>query len=328
MGPPHFGPGGVRVGALLLLGVLGLVSGLSLEPVYWNSANKRFQAEGGYVLYPQIGDRLDLLCPRARPPGPHSSPNYEFYKLYLVGGAQGRRCEAPPAPNLLLTCDRPDLDLRFTIKFQEYSPNLWGHEFRSHHDYYIIATSDGTREGLESLQGGVCLTRGMKVLLRVGQSPRGGAAPRKPVSEMPMERDRGAAHSLEPGKENMPGRNQGLAPRLPQLPLLSDPSCPASLPLFPPSPLPCQVTPPAMQPPGVLKALCPLPACPQWLGQQGGWRCSCWAWQVLGVPCVGGDGGPSLRRVATLVLAPSGGEGLWAWGVEVGWDLGRLSPGS
>uniref|UniRef100_G1RF85 Ephrin-B3 n=1 Tax=Nomascus leucogenys TaxID=61853 RepID=G1RF85_NOMLE len=216
MGPPHSGPGGVRVGALLLLGVLGLVSGLSLEPVYWNSANKRFQAEGGYVLYPQIGDRLDLLCPRARPPGPHSSPNYEFYKLYLVGGAQGRRCEAPPAPNLLLTCDRPDLDLRFTIKFQEYSPNLWGHEFRSHHDYYIIATSDGTREGLESLQGGVCLTRGMKVLLRVGQSPRGGAAPRKPVSEMPMERDRGAAHSLEPGKENLPGRNQGL-----------DPSCPA-----------------------------------------------------------------------------------------------------
>ncbi|EGV93883.1 Telomerase Cajal body protein 1 [Cricetulus griseus] len=181
-----------------------------------------FQAEGGYVLYPQIGDRLDLLCPRARPPGPHSSPSYEFYKLYLVGGPQGRRCEAPPAPNLLLTCDRPDLDLRFTIKFQEYSPNLWGHEFRSHHDYYIIATSDGTREGLESLQGGVCLTRGMKVLLRVGQSPRGGAAPRKPVSEMPMERDGGAAHSLEPGKDSLPGRNRepvtascSLRPQLP-----------------------------------------------------------------------------------------------------------------
>ncbi|XP_047565041.1 ephrin-B3 isoform X2 [Lutra lutra] len=237
MGAPRSGPGGVRVGALLLLGVLGLVSGLSLEPVYWNSANKRFQAEGGYVLYPQIGDRLDLLCPRARPPGPHSSPNYEFYKLYLVGGAQGRRCEAPPAPNLLLTCDRPDLDLRFTIKFQEYSPNLWGHEFRSHHDYYIIATSDGTREGLESLQGGVCLTRGMKVLLRVGQSPRGGAAPRKPVSEMPMERDRGAAHSLDPGKENMPGLFLSLA--TPSLRLL----LPSWLPLLTLSHLPGGGTP-------------------------------------------------------------------------------------
>lgn len=41
MGAPHFGPGGVQAGALLLLGFAGLVSGLSLEPVYWNSANKR-----------------------------------------------------------------------------------------------------------------------------------------------------------------------------------------------------------------------------------------------------------------------------------------------
>ena len=41
MGAPHSGPGGVQVGTLLLLEVLGLVSGLSLEPVYWNSANKR-----------------------------------------------------------------------------------------------------------------------------------------------------------------------------------------------------------------------------------------------------------------------------------------------
>ncbi|XP_027374114.1 ephrin-B3 isoform X2 [Bos indicus] len=285
MGAPHSGPGGVQVGTLLLLEVLGLVSGLSLEPVYWNSANKRFQAEGGYVLYPQIGDRLDLLCPRARPPGPHSSPNYEFYKLYLVGGAQGRRCEAPPAPNLLLTCDRPDLDLRFTIKFQEYSPNLWGHEFRSHHDYYIIATSDGTREGLESLQGGVCLTRGMKV-------PEEGLPPESLCLKCPWKETEGRPTAWSPGKRAL------------------------------------QVTPPAMQPPGVLKAPCPLPACPQWPGQQGGWRCSCWAWQGLGVPCVGGDGGPSLRRVATLVLAPSGGEGPWAWGVEVGWDLERLSLGS
>lgn len=41
MGALRSGPGGVRVGALLLFGALGLVSGLSLEPVYWNSANKR-----------------------------------------------------------------------------------------------------------------------------------------------------------------------------------------------------------------------------------------------------------------------------------------------
>jgi len=32
------------------------------------------------------------------------------------------------------------------------------------------ATSDGTRQGLESMRGGVCATQGMKVVLKVGQS--------------------------------------------------------------------------------------------------------------------------------------------------------------
>ncbi|TMS02126.1 Ephrin-B2, partial [Larimichthys crocea] len=34
-------------------------------------------------------------------------------------------------------------------------------------------TSDGTRQGLDSMRGGVCATQGMKVVLKVGQSPYG-----------------------------------------------------------------------------------------------------------------------------------------------------------
>ncbi|TRZ09294.1 hypothetical protein HGM15179_017813 [Zosterops borbonicus] len=118
--------------AALLVAVLGAgAAGLSLEPVVWHTGNRRFLEAGGYVLYPQIGDRLDLVCP--------GGGAYEYYKLYLVGGAQARRCQVPPAPTLLLTCDRPQRDVRFTIKFQEFSPNLWGHEFRRQHDYYIIS---------------------------------------------------------------------------------------------------------------------------------------------------------------------------------------------
>uniref|UniRef100_A0A8D2LZT4 Ephrin-B3 n=1 Tax=Varanus komodoensis TaxID=61221 RepID=A0A8D2LZT4_VARKO len=126
----------------------------------------RFQNEGGYVLYPQIGDRLDLICPRSVPQGPFSTQDYEYYKLYLV---QSERCEILHTPNLLLTCDRPEHDMRFTIKFQEYSPNLWGHEFKTNQDYYIITTSDGTKEGLENMKGGACVSKGMKVILKVGQ---------------------------------------------------------------------------------------------------------------------------------------------------------------
>ncbi|KAK1800255.1 hypothetical protein P4O66_000301 [Electrophorus voltai] len=102
---------------------------------------RRFGDERGYVLYPQIGDRLDLVCPGSSPAGPRSTPEYEYYKLYLVARREeADRCEVTGTPSLLLTCDKPNADMRFTIKFQEFSPNLWGHEFKNLHDYYIIAS--------------------------------------------------------------------------------------------------------------------------------------------------------------------------------------------
>ncbi|XP_028654019.1 ephrin-B3b isoform X1 [Erpetoichthys calabaricus] len=198
-------------GGLLMLLLLALdvsvTSGTNLEPIYWNSLNKRFNDEKGYVLYPQIGDRLDLICPASLPPGPHSTEEYEYYKLYLVSTReQAERCEIIGAPNLLLTCDKPTSDMRFTIKFQEYSPNLWGHEFKTQHDYYIITTSDGTRQGLESIRGGSCQSKGMKVILKVGQNPHNvGPKPQKPnvdiSPDVPSEFDPNRA----PNKENPSG---------------------------------------------------------------------------------------------------------------------------
>ncbi|XP_062312054.1 ephrin-B3-like, partial [Osmerus eperlanus] len=123
---------------IFLVDLLG-VSAANMEPIYWNSLNKRFGDDRGYVLYPQIGDRLDLICPSSSPAGPRATSEYEFYKLYLVSTReQADRCEVMGPPNLLLTCDKPASDMRFTIKFQEFSPNLWGHEFKSLQDYYII----------------------------------------------------------------------------------------------------------------------------------------------------------------------------------------------
>nr|XP_006112206.1 ephrin-B3 [Pelodiscus sinensis]XP_006112207.1 ephrin-B3 [Pelodiscus sinensis]XP_025044167.1 ephrin-B3 [Pelodiscus sinensis] len=196
---------GFYIGLLFSLLELWIISAVSLEPIYWNTANKKFQAAGGYILYPQIGDRLDLICPRSRPPGPFSTDEYEFYKLYLVPVEQARACEILRIPNLLLTCDRPEHDVRFTIKFQEYSPNLWGHEFKSNQEYYIITTSDGTKEGLENLKGGACLSKGMKVILKVGQHPGTGSKSQKSVPEMPPEQARGTLGGADPSKESGTG---------------------------------------------------------------------------------------------------------------------------
>lgn len=162
---------GVVILLVFLLDLVGTTAS-SMEPIYWNSLNERFRDDKGYILYPQIGDRLDLICPPLDTA--KSTPEYEFYKLYLVSSReQADRCEVMGPPNIVLTCDEPTRERRFTIKFQEFSPNLWGHEFKSMHDYYIIATSDGTRQGLDSMRGGVCVTQGMKVVLKVGQSPYG-----------------------------------------------------------------------------------------------------------------------------------------------------------
>ncbi|KAL2094547.1 hypothetical protein ACEWY4_009266 [Coilia grayii] len=183
------GANGLGFLMIFLVDFLGTAA-TNLEPIYWNSLNKRFGDERGYVLYPQIGDRLDLICPASNPAGPRSTSDYEFYKLYLVSTReQADRCEVMGPPNLLLTCDKPNSDMRFTIKFQEFSPNLWGHEFKTLQDYYIISTSDGSRHGLDSMRGGVCVTRGMKVVLKVGQTPYG--LPPKPKSDPAQPKNTG-----------------------------------------------------------------------------------------------------------------------------------------
>uniref|UniRef100_A0A3Q2UDQ1 Ephrin-B3a n=1 Tax=Fundulus heteroclitus TaxID=8078 RepID=A0A3Q2UDQ1_FUNHE len=140
---------GLWILLVFLLDLLGTTAS-NMEPIYWNSLNERFRDDKGYVLYPQIGDRLDLICPpldTAR-----STPEYEFYKLYLVSSRdQADRCEVMGTPNIVLTCDEPTRERRFTIKFQEFSPNLWGHEFKTLHDYYIIGEWWRGRRGVVML---------------------------------------------------------------------------------------------------------------------------------------------------------------------------------
>ncbi|XP_053230160.1 ephrin-B1 isoform X3 [Podarcis raffonei] len=167
----------------------------SLEPVAWSAANPKFVSGKGLIIYPEIGDKLDIICPKAE-----SSRPYEYYKLYLVKRGQADACSTIMDPNVLVTCNRPDQEIRFTIKFQEFSPNYMGLEFKRHQDYFITSsgwakdlrlisdpprvprplccqlpeiavktTSNGSLEGLENREGGVCQTRSMKIIMKVGQ---------------------------------------------------------------------------------------------------------------------------------------------------------------
>ncbi|XP_069896344.1 ephrin-B1 [Dipodomys merriami] len=154
--------------AMVVLTLCRLATPLAknLEPVSWSSLNPKFLSGKGLVIYPKIGDKLDIICPRAEAGRP-----YEYYKLYLVRPEQAAACSTVLDPNVLVTCNRPQQEIRFTIKFQEFSPNYMGLEFKKYHDYYITSTSNGSLEGLENREGGVCRTRTMKIVMKVGQDP-------------------------------------------------------------------------------------------------------------------------------------------------------------
>lgn len=92
----------------------------------------RFVSGKGLVIYPEIGDKLDIICPK----GDMGRP-YEFYKLYLVKKEQAESCSTILDPNVLVTCNKPEKDIKFTIKFQEFSPNYMGLEFKRFTNYYI-----------------------------------------------------------------------------------------------------------------------------------------------------------------------------------------------
>lgn len=98
----------------------------------------RFTPGKGLVIYPQIGDKMDIVCPRA---DPSEGGKEEFYRVYLVSRSQMENCSIDTTDTPLLNCNKPDRDVKFTFKFQEFSPNLWGLEFLKGRDYYITCKS-------------------------------------------------------------------------------------------------------------------------------------------------------------------------------------------
>ncbi|XP_077451239.1 ephrin-B2a-like isoform X2 [Stigmatopora argus] len=110
---------------------------------------------------------MDIVCPRA---DTSKEGKEEFYRVFLVSRSQMESCTIDKTDTPLLNCDKPHRDVKFTFKFQEFSPNLWGLEFLRGKDYYITSTSSGALQSLDSTNGGVCRTKSMKLVLRVGQS--------------------------------------------------------------------------------------------------------------------------------------------------------------
>ncbi|XP_062867345.1 ephrin-A5 [Trichomycterus rosablanca] len=138
------------VGMLLLVAVLLWVSVLAEEPagkavadryaVYWNRTNPRFY-RGDYHLDVCINDYLDVYCPHYEDGVPEERA--ERYMLYMVNYDGYSSCDHAATGFKRWECNRPyatNGPLKFSEKFQLFTPFSLGFEFRPGREYYYISS--------------------------------------------------------------------------------------------------------------------------------------------------------------------------------------------
>ncbi|XP_031415162.1 ephrin-A2 isoform X1 [Clupea harengus] len=120
--------------------------------VYWNSSNSRFW-HGEYTVAVSINDYLDVYCPYYDTPQPHS--RMERYILFMVNHDGYATCEHRMRGFKRWECNRPqstDGPLRFSEKFQLFTPFSLGFEFRPGHEYYYISSPHPNHAGMPCLK--------------------------------------------------------------------------------------------------------------------------------------------------------------------------------
>uniref|UniRef100_A0A915P2P8 Ephrin RBD domain-containing protein n=1 Tax=Meloidogyne floridensis TaxID=298350 RepID=A0A915P2P8_9BILA len=73
------------------------------------------------------------------------------------------RCFLNGGERQLGVCSSPDRQSSITLVFREFSPLPSAFTFKPGHSYFVITTSNGTLNGLNNTQGGLCSTRNMRL---------------------------------------------------------------------------------------------------------------------------------------------------------------------
>lgn len=98
---------------------------------------------GGYTVEVSINDYLDIYCPHYGAPLPPAE-HMERYILYMVNGEGHASCDHRQRGFKRWECNRPAAPggpLKFSEKFQLFTPFSLGFEFRPGHEYYYISAT-------------------------------------------------------------------------------------------------------------------------------------------------------------------------------------------
>ncbi|XP_073403629.1 ephrin-A5 isoform X1 [Dendrobates tinctorius] len=109
--------------------------------VYWNSTNPRFM-RGDYHIDVCINDYLDVFCPHYEDSVPEDKT--ERYVLFMVNFDGYSSCDHTSKGFKRWECNRPHSSngpLKFSEKFQLFTPFSLGFEFRPGREYYYISSA-------------------------------------------------------------------------------------------------------------------------------------------------------------------------------------------
>ncbi|XP_045687835.1 ephrin-A2 isoform X2 [Phyllostomus hastatus] len=98
---------------------------------------------GGYTVEVSINDYLDIYCPHYGTPLPPVE-RMEHYVLYMVNGEGHASCDHRQRGFKRWECNQPAAPggpLKFSEKFQLFTPFSLGFEFRPGHEYYYISAT-------------------------------------------------------------------------------------------------------------------------------------------------------------------------------------------
>uniref|UniRef100_A0A8C1ZU14 EPH-related receptor tyrosine kinase ligand 7 n=1 Tax=Cyprinus carpio TaxID=7962 RepID=A0A8C1ZU14_CYPCA len=156
------------------------MSVLGLEPaskvvadryaVFWNRTNPRFY-RGDYHIDVCINDYLDVYCPHYMDTVPEERA--ERYVLYMVNYDGYSSCDHTAKGFKRWECNRPNSPngpLKFSEKFQLFTPFSLGFEFRPGREYYyiyncekghdrVVKVDDGSINSIENNNGSYCVPK-------------------------------------------------------------------------------------------------------------------------------------------------------------------------
>lgn len=186
--------------------------------VYWNRTNPRFQ-RGDYHIDVCINDYLDVYCPHYEDSVPEERT--ERYVLYMVNYDGYSTCDHTAKGFKRWECNRPHSPngpLKFSEKFQLFTPFSLGFEFRPGREYYYISSMI-TETGRRS-----CLK--LKVFVR---PPNGCEKTIGVHDRVFVDNDRvdnaleprdDTSHEAEPSRSDVSGSGRPVGPARPLLALL------------------------------------------------------------------------------------------------------------